>query len=170
MTALVITGRRLVGKTTLRRALCENHSFWSPTTFTTRALRKNDFLTEHMDREAVTEGIRANDLVFPVSYAGSLYAWKRTDFHRLIEGHDIRAVVDVRPYTAMVLRAIVPTLQCLWLWAEPAELEERIKTREIGGSSDEYLRDEEATAYEDFFELRLRSSPNMAESALELLS
>jgi guanylate kinase len=161
---LCISGQLLAGKTTARRELCRE-GFWSPTTFTTRPPRVDDYLTETIRVEEFVKGVRSQKLAFPAVFRDALYAWEMSAFHRLISGSSGMVVVEVRPQTALALMAICPKLHAVWLAASDDVLEQRFVDRY---AAEGWAPDCDALSYERFFAHRVWSDVDMVAALMRI--
>jgi guanylate kinase len=172
---LIITGALGAGKTTAQDALVHRHGFWTPVTITTRPVDVNEQYARYVSLEAFRDGVVEHKYVLPAKFGGQWYAWSALDFTRLTEDRASRIVVNVRPYTALLLSALIRDMLPVWLWVEPDELVRRVSQRSAKRDVDPYIgvqrehQDTEDKAYEMFFQYRVRSDENMLPSLLRLM-
>jgi guanylate kinase len=175
MRGLILTGALGVGKTTAQDTLVRLHGFWTPTTMTTRSVSSDEAYALGVGLEEFTAGVRDRRFVLPAKFGTNWYGWSAEDFHRLRNDRAARAVVNVRPYTALLLSALIEDMLPVWIWLTPEELALRLAQRaavrdvEPAILSERRRQDEEDRTYETLFEHRVRSDENMPQSLLRLI-
>jgi guanylate kinase len=128
MTVVILTGPLGVGKTSLQRRLQAEHGFWSPTTHTTRPVDLHEVDLRSCDLPEFETAVRQGSLVMPAQFAGNWYAWDSNALDRMRQP-DAKTVVNVRPYTGLVLAALLPRCVPCWLWVDAHELARRRTSR-----------------------------------------
>jgi len=175
MRGLILTGALGAGKTTAQDILVRQHGFWTPVTVTTRETSKVEAYVAHVALDDFIAGVIDKKYVLPAKFGTEWYAWTAADFSRLLHDHAAPSVVNVRPYTALLLASLVSTLLPVWLWIDPDELARRISTRgaardlESSARKERARQDMEDKAYEVLFRFRLRSDEHLVNSLLNLL-
>jgi guanylate kinase len=128
MRGLILTGPTGVGKSTAQSALREKHGFWVPRTCTTRLIEANELDLVPYSRNEFLEAVRARNVVLPTSFGGQWYGWLATDLDAL--RHDPgRAVLNVRPYPALLLQGLLENFCAVWLTLDEGELARRRTSR-----------------------------------------
>ena len=175
MRGLILTGALGSGKTTAQNLLVSNHNFWTPLTVTTRDVSGLETFMLSVPFDKFTKGVNEVKYVLPYRFGQHWYAWRSSDFEHLIFSKSKRSVVNVRPYTALLLSAFRTDLIPVWLWVEPEELQRRLTKRADARDTEPELRslrrlqDEEDRSYELLFSHRVRSDDKMVDSLLRLL-
>ena len=164
---IVLTGRLGVGKSTLQARLVTDFGFWTPTTVTTRPIESTDPGMRGIPLADFIADTRAGRLLLPAAFGGYWYAWARADIERLAHS-EVPAVLNVRPYTALVLHALLPRTLAVWLWVDDAELERRTSDRHAARDSADARRkqDEIDQQYEDLFAIRVCADDQAVTSIL----
>jgi guanylate kinase len=124
MRGLVLTGPTGVGKSTAQRRLHDEHGFWTPRTCTTRAVTSAELDLLHVPEPDFLQSVRAGRIVFPATFGSAWYGWTQKDFSFMTTA-DGRAVLNVRPYTALVLQATLNSFVPVWLTINDEELARR---------------------------------------------
>jgi len=173
MRGLILTGPLGVGKTTAQQKLVHEHGFWSPFEVTTRTVGEKEASLKHMPEREFIECVKQGKLVFPVEFAGHWYAWDSRDLQKMME-QPCLCVVNVRPYTALILSAIFRNMFAVWLWASTDELERRRSQRnakrdhETELSARRRVRDTEDAVYEPMFCSRIEADENLITNLLKV--
>jgi hypothetical protein len=100
--------------------------------------------------------VRTGGIVFPAAFGTAWYGWKEEDF-AFMRAADGRAVLNVRPYTALVLQATLDGFVPVWLTMNDEELARRRGRRQELRDTDLSLRarreiqDREDLVYEPCF-------------------
>jgi guanylate kinase len=128
MNGVILTGPLGVGKSSLQANLVDNLGFWCPQTITTRTVSCSERWYAHVDAQEFLKNAREGKYVCPYYFAGQWYAWVAEDVFRL-QVDAKWAVINVRPYTALLLGSLVRSLKPVWLWLEPEELRARLRAR-----------------------------------------
>lgn len=156
MHGLLLTGPTGVGKSTAQTVLREQHGFWTPRTCTTRVVEPNESDLLHFSEPEFVAAVRAGDVVLPASFGDEWYGWLRVELTAL--QHDAgRAVLNVRPYAALMLQALLSGFVAVWLTVDSTELARRRSARLAARDTDHLLRqrrqaqDEEDLIYEPCF-------------------
>lgn len=174
MQSLIITGALGAGKSTAQETLVRSHGFWTPETITTRPVTGDEAGTVRVDYGHFIHRSLEGRYCLPAQFAGQWYAWRREDLARLIACNGAPAVLNVRPYTALALAALIPNLVPIWLWVEKDELERRLADRGHDRDTNRKVRilrqahDEEDTPYEDLFQHRVCSNQGMIANLLAI--
>jgi guanylate kinase len=145
---IAITGPTGVGKTTIQRRLVRDHGLWTPGVLTTRSVASHEIGVSHIDYPAFERAVPMGSIVFPHYFAGAWYGWTYDDLEQLRHGDGL-AVVNVRPYTALVLSAGIFGLEPVWLFAEPYTLAERRRRRNEPRDVEESARIRQAADEEE---------------------
>lgn len=171
MRGLAITGPTGAGKTTIQRHLVDDHGFWTPSNLTTRSVAEHEVGVEHVEEANFNRGVIDNKIVIPFQFGGAWYGWSSPDYSRLLRQDSNAAVVNVRPYTALVLSATIPDLLPVWLFAEPELMAERRTRRGESRDLDELRARREALDELDLEYVRLfkHQVPSNHETATTLL-
>lgn len=173
MGGLVLTGPTGVGKSTAQRRLCEDFGFWTPRTRTTRQIAAAESEMLHVPEAVFLEQVRAQELLLPALFGENWYAWTRDDIAKLKAGEG-QAVLNVRPYTALVLQGLCVDLAAVWLALPPLELSQRRASRGAARDKDESLRkvreaqDLDDSIYESCFSHVLRADDSLLDRLLAL--
>lgn len=165
---LALAGALGVGKSYLQRELVTKHGFWTPRTITTRKVDKGEPQLQQVSPEQFKESVRAKRSVIPIAFAGTWYAWLCEDFKyfRATEGR--MAILNVRPYTALLLSAMVEQMVPVWLWLPPEHLEERRASR---GADRDHGRLGQARETQDQAELDFQGFfPNRVVAGIDAVS
>lgn len=171
MRSLILTGALGAGKTTLQRALVEGYGFWTPATVTTRFVDPCELDVIGVSEGEFRSGVVARRVVLPARFGGNWYGWKSDDLTRMCSKSTKPAVANVRPYTALILSALIENVIPVWLWIEKASLEhrraERAATRDaISGTR--ISEDQGDTDYEALFLEHIRSDDQALEQLLNI--
>jgi hypothetical protein len=175
MRGLILTGALGSGKTTAQLTLVREHGFWTPTTVTTRVVAEHEQFLTRVALEDLISGAVQKKYVLPFRFGQHWYAWPTQDFERLLDNAPGRAVVNVRPYTALLLSAFAFDLIPVWLWTDDQSLRQRLEQRSATRDVDSELslirqsQDQEDTRYEAFFLHRLHSDDTVIRSLLRLV-
>lgn len=129
MRGLMLTGPTGVGKSTAQRRLRDKHGFWAPRTCTTRVVDAAELDLLHVPEPDFLQSVRTGSIVFPAAFGSAWYGWKQEDF-TLMRTADGRAVLNVRPYTALVLHATLDSFVPVWLTTNDEELARRRSSRQ----------------------------------------
>ncbi len=173
MHGFAITGGLGAGKTTVQRRLVSEFDFWTPRTLTTRSTEASETELEQISHGRFLRLAGSGDIVLPCYFGGIWYGWLRADIERLREG-DGRAVLNVRPYTALLLGTLVSGVLPVWLLATNEEMTSRRRRRgelrDLAGMEERRAeRDAEDSAYRELFRYRVRASPSVYDELLSLL-
>ena len=125
MRGLILTGPTGVGKSTAQSALQKLHGFWVPRTCTTRqieAAEKKEMVPYSHD--GFLEAVRAGSIVLPTSFGGQWYGWLAADLLAL-KYDSGQAVLNVRPYPALLLQGLLEDFRAVWLTLDQSELARR---------------------------------------------
>ena len=147
--------------------------FWVPPTYTTRGVERDDLDLIHVEQEAFLSDAKAGQIVLPASFGGVWYGWHKRDLDTMRDG-DGRAVLNVRPYTALILEALLDGFVGVWLTIDDAELSVRRTVRGATRDTDAIsrsLRDErdrEDSVYQQCFENVLVAEDGLIQKLLEL--
>jgi guanylate kinase len=159
---VLLSGLTGVGKSTLQDALLRA-GCWTPKLVTTRNTEDTErSIVEHLPHSELLLQLQAGELVAPVFFGGSLYAWPRSDFDRL-RTNPSGAVVSARPYTALLLSATNPKLIPIWLDLGEDERLQRLTKRDNARDKDASVvaqrlsKDTEDLLYRELFPVRIRS-------------
>lgn len=139
MRGLILTGPTGVGKSTIQSQLREEHGFWAPRTYTTRFVEPNDRDLIHVPSDHFMQAARDGAILLPVTFGGNWYGWLKDDVD-VLRSERARAVLNVRPYPALILQALMPSLIAVWLTLEPAELARRRAQRHAARDDDPLVR------------------------------
>jgi guanylate kinase len=139
MRGLVLTGPTGVGKSTAQRRLRDEHGFWTPRTYTTRAVAATELDLLHVPEPDFLQSVRTGSIVFPAAFGSVWYGWKQEDF-TFMRSADGRAVLNVRPYTALALQATLDSFASVWLTINDEELARRRSGRHEFRDTDLNLR------------------------------
>jgi guanylate kinase len=161
MTVVILSGPLGVGKSSLQRRLQAEYGFWTPTTHTTRPVGASESDLRFCDLASFEDAVRRGAFVMPSQFASNWYAWDAESLHRM---RDIvtATVVNVRPYTGLVLAALLTQCVACWLWIDEDELSRRRSTRGEERDISVEMRlareraDETDRRYERFFPYRVR--------------
>lgn len=124
MRGLLLTGPTGVGKSTAQAELHERHGFWVPRTCTTRRVESHESDLLHYSQPEFLDAVRAGKVALPASFGGKWYGWLAGDLHALQHGSG-RAVLNVRPYPALILQALLEGFIAVWLTVDDDELSRR---------------------------------------------
>ncbi len=177
MPGVIITGPLGVGKTTIQRELVEDFGFWTPTTVTTRLLENEEKYMRSVSADEFSSGVVNGHLLLPIIFANAMYAFEFNDFQRINgnSAQDDVVVLNVRPYTALVISAFVPSLVPIWLKVpDDEELERRRLDRNAirDNSSNGMLRNSQDhidTTYSSFFKETVAVNSDATIKILRLL-
>jgi len=125
---LLLTGPTGVGKSTAQAELHERHGFWMPRTCTTRRVESHESDLLHYSQPEFLDAVRAGKVALPASFGGKWYGWLAGDLHALQHGSG-RAVLNVRPYPALILQALLEDFIAVWLTVDDDELSRRPSCR-----------------------------------------
>lgn len=139
MRGLILTGPTGVGKTTIQSRLCEQHGFWTPTTCTTRRVETSEHGLICVPEREFIEAVRAGRILLPAAFGGYWYGWPEEDVAALGSGRE-RAVMNVRPYPALLLQGVLHGLIAVWLTVDATELHRRRSTRHTSRDDDPLVR------------------------------
>lgn len=144
MRGLLLTGPTGVGKSTAQLVLHQQYGFWTPRTCTTRQVEahESDFL--HHSELDFLKAVRDSSIVLPASFGGEWYGWPAQDLHTLQHGSG-RAVLNVRPYPALILQALLEDFTAVWLTVDDEELNRRRAGRLAVRDTNLQLRKERQT-------------------------
>jgi guanylate kinase len=148
MRGLLLTGPTGVGKSTAQAVLREQHGFWVPRTCTTRTPEAGEPDLLHFPADRFLEAVRSGEIVLPASFGQEWYGWLTTDLN-VLRQNDGRAVLNVRPYAALMLQALLPDFVAVWLTVDDQELSRRRSTRLAARDSDGALRQRRVTQDND---------------------
>jgi hypothetical protein len=172
---LILTGALGAGKTSAQDVLVRQHGFWTPTTVTTRPVASDERYAVGVEVVDFTAGVIQRQYILPAKFGAHWYAWSAIDFRRLLEDRLSPAVVNVRPYTALLLSALISDMLPVWIWVNHEELIRRLSHRraardsEPSVSAERKRQDEEDRDYEILFHHRVQSDDNIVRSLLTLL-
>ena len=175
MRGLILTGALGSGKTTAQNLLVSDHNFWTPVTVTTRDVSDLEVLMLSVPFDKFTSGVHDGEYVLPYRFGLHWYAWRSSDFQRLIHDKSQRSVVNVRPYTALLLSAFRADLIPVWLWIESEEIQKRLTKRADARDTEpelsrlRILQDKEDRGYELLFSHRVHSDDKMVDALLSLV-
>lgn len=124
MRGLVLTGPTGVGKSTAQAVLHEHHGFWVPRTCTTRQAEVDESDLLRYSQSEFLEAVRTGKVVLPASFGGEWYGWLEEDL-RALQQDDGRAVLNVRPYAALMLQGLLKNIIAVWLTLDDDELSRR---------------------------------------------
>jgi len=171
MRSLILTGALGAGKTTLQRALVERHEFWSPATVTTRSVDPNELDVIGVSQDEFRSGVVARRFVLPAKFGGNWYGWRHNDLARICSKSPKPAVANVRPYTALLLSALIENSVPVWIWVEQSELERRRAERAAARdeiNSERLHEDHNDKDFEDLFLERVRSDDHALKKLLNI--
>lgn len=174
MPGVLLSGPIGVGKTHTQQRLIAEYGFWSPTEWTTRQVRERRDTRRYISEQSFISSVRNGSFVLPARFAGYWYAWEANDLWRLSTDRDM-AALDVRPYTALCLSALVPNLHAVWLWISPGELRARRATRQEQRDLDSSMRqaredqDQNDQVYETLFKNRVEADVNAVSKIIEIV-
>jgi hypothetical protein len=172
---LILTGALGAGKTTAQDILVREHGFWTPTTVTTRSVASDERYVVEVGVTDFTAGVIQRRYILPAKFGAHWYAWSASDFTHVLEDRLSRAVVNVRPYTALLLSALIADMLPVWIWVDRDELSRRISHRGAARdakpetSAERKRQDEEDRTYETLFHHKVQSDENLVGSLLRLL-
>lgn len=175
MKGLILTGALGAGKTTAQRGLVDNYGFWTPRTVVTRQVLPAETELSQVELEAFRVGVLKGEYVLPARFGGHWYAWVSADFETLCKPSDRCAVLNVRPYTALVLSTIFRELTPVWLSIDEGERARRLSARaqvrdvEQAQFTERAHSDAEESDYEPLFHYRVLSGPGLIEALLSVL-
>lgn len=135
MKGLLLTGPTGVGKSTLQATLRTEHGFWVPRTCTTRSVEADERDVTRFDDDVFLSAVRGGDIVLPAFFGGHWYGWLREDLDAL-SSRAQPAVLNVRPYAALMLCALAHNLVAVWLALEEGELQKRRAGRRAARDTD----------------------------------
>jgi len=171
---LLLTGPTGVGKSTAQVALCKGHGFWMPRTCTTRAVEPNEPDALHFPEPDFLEAVQSGEVVLPASFGTEWYGWLKGDLDAL--QHDAGwAVLNVRPYTALMLQALLEGFVAVWLAVDASELSRRRVGRTAARDTDTALRsrrqahDDEDLVYRPCFAHVCTADENLVATLLDLV-
>lgn len=175
MPGLILTGPLGVGKTITQRRLVAEFGFWTPATYTTRQVEQHDVGFVHVSVEDFESGVADGRYVMPAWFGGAWYGWLTADLHRISNPTSGNVVLNVRPYTALLLAAFVPSLIPVWLWTDADELTRRRPGRGAVRDTDQTAHEREAQdvedqAYGSLFRIKVKVDESVIPSLLELLA
>lgn len=139
MRGLLLTGPTGVGKSTVQTRLRDDHGFWVPHTCTTRIVDSTDSDLLHVPEAEFLQAVHRGEIVVPACFGGIWYGWRNSDVKRM-RTDDGRAVLNVRPYTALILQALLDEFTAVWLTLEPNELLRRRSGRQAPRDTNDRLR------------------------------
>lgn len=174
MRGLLLTGPTGVGKSTAQTVLREQHGFWTPRTCTTRVVEPNEPEFLHFSEAEFLTAVRAGDVVLPASFGAEWYGWLRVDLTAL-QHRAGRAALNVRPYPALMLQALLSGFVAVWLTVDGAELTRRRARRRAARDTDQVLRqrrqaqDEEDLIYKPCFAHVRMADDLLVENLLDLV-
>jgi guanylate kinase len=128
MRGLILTGPTGVGKSTAQLTLKMAHGFWVPRTCTTRQVETDETDLVAYSEDTFLEAVRAQEIVLPTCFGGRWSGWLTTDLHALRQNPG-RAVLNVRPYPALLLQALLSDFRAVWLTLDESELARRRSSR-----------------------------------------
>lgn len=170
----MLSGPMGVGKTTLQAALLRK-GCWCPHLLTSRPVELlEQEHVEHLNRAELIELVRDGRAGAPAFFGDELYAWADTDVTRLHEEPG-GAVVTARPYTALLVAAMVPRLIPVWLDLADdlrrARVDGRATSRDLDGelAQRRLVADAEDLAYRELFRVRVTADATAVERLEELL-
>ena len=170
---LALSGRLAAGKSSAQRILVESHGFWSPTTITTRRLDPGEDGVSSVPTRDFVDGVGDGRYALPVCFAGNWYAWSSPDVSRLLH-HSTDVALNLRPYTALALSALVPDLLPVWLRVREDELIQRRARRGSNRDRDPKLgdlrseQDRVDAVYEPLFRIRVESNARVIPALLAI--
>jgi guanylate kinase len=174
MRGIVLTGQTGVGKSTAQRCLRVEHGFWTPRTCTTRAIAAEELDLFHVPEPDFLHSVRAGSIVLPAAFGSTWYGWKQEDF-ALMRMASSRVVLNVRPYTALVLQATLDGFVAVWLTTNDEELARRRASRQEVRDTDIDLRlrrenqDKEDLIYQPCFTHVCLANDTLIASLLEFV-
>lgn len=173
--ALLITGPTGVGKSTAQEILRREHGFWVPRTCTTRPVEVHETDVVHFDESDFLAAVRGREVLLPAAFGSNWYGWFTADLQLLLTQPG-RAAVNVRPYTALVLHALLPDSIAVWLTLDDDALAERRGARGQERDVDAVLRerrhaqDLEDNVYQPCFAHVIRADDSLLPALLELVA
>jgi ribose 1,5-bisphosphokinase PhnN len=171
---VILSGPLGVGKTYAQQQLVVKHGFWRPTEYTTRPVDGGSRTHTQISTEEFTRRVQTGDLVMPALFGSHWYGWPKEDLERIRDGAG-QIVIDVRPYTALALSALVRDLQAVWLWVEDEILQRRRSMRRERRDRDEVVRierelmDKQEAAYEEMFSVRIKADVGVVDNILAVV-
>lgn len=171
MRSLILTGALGAGKTTLQRGLVEHYGFWAPATVTTRSVDTDELEVIGVSNEEFRSGVVDRRFVLPTRFGGNWYGWRYGDLSRMCSESAAPAVANVRPYTALLLSALIENSIAVWLWIEEAELERRRRERAAARDTIHNARldeDQSDRDYKAFFMHHIKSDDQALEQLLRI--
>lgn len=174
MQGFAITGGLGAGKSTVQRRLAAEYGFWIPTTVTTRSVGSAEDELTAATSDEFSDQVRLGEVVFPHLFASHWYGWRVEDLERILRGPGL-CVLNVRPYTALVVSALNPSVIPVWLAATPAvralRLADRAEQRDgVGWGDERAQRDSQDSAYEPLFRHRISSATDPIPELLSLIA
>jgi guanylate kinase len=170
---VLLSGSTGVGKTTLQDRLVSEHGAWTPRTYTTRQVAPHESGVEQLTADEFGERVRSLAIVLPHHFGGAWYGWPAEDLDRLRAPGRL-AALNVRPYTALALAALIPDLLPVWLHEAAEVLSRRRAARAELRDTDELasLRlkaDQDDIVYAALFPIKLQPGPGAIEFILSRL-
>lgn len=104
--------------------LCEHHGFWVPRTCTTRVVESHETDLLHFSSPDFLDSVRIYKVVLPAWFGGEWYGWLAEDLQKLQQDTG-SAVLNVRPYPALILQALLKDFVGVWLTLDDGELSRR---------------------------------------------
>ncbi len=175
MRGLILTGPLGVGKSTAQRSLVLDHGFWTPETITTRLVDDGEVGMGHRTPGTFVKQVRSGELVLPTRFGSQWYAWTKRDV-AMISRASGRAVLNVRPSTALTIAGLMPSFIPVWLWASEEVLAARRTSRALARDLDQDFRlireaaDQEDRAYEPLFARRAEADPSLIPRLVAMLT
>jgi guanylate kinase len=139
MRGLILSGPTAVGKSTAQATLREQHGFWAPRTCTTRQIEIHEPDLIQYSHDNFLGAVRACNIVLPTSFGGEWYGWLASDL-KMLKHDPGRAVLNVRPYPALLLQGLLENFRAIWLTLDDAELARRRSGRSASRDIDPDLQ------------------------------